>query len=99
MAVVALYAVFAKELRETLRDPNAFALSVLYPLLLYPALVWGFSAWTEYQDGQSAGQDAAIVVLGAASSEIADAMETADGVHVVAPAATREAAADALARG
>ncbi len=63
--VRAAFAVFLKELRETLRDPNAFLLSVLYPLLLYPGLVWAANLWTEYQTGQVAGERSPIALVGA----------------------------------
>ncbi len=78
----ALLAVFVKELREALRDPNAFALSVLYPLLLYPGLLWAFSLWTEYQDGQQAGEEAAIAVVGAATEQVVALLEADDRLTV-----------------
>lgn len=49
-----LRAVFAKELREVLRDVNTLLFSVLFPLLFFPGSIWVFtqvSAWMEGQRG------------------------------------------------
>lgn len=87
----AVLAVFQKELRETLRDPNAFLLSVLYPLLLYPSLVWAANLWTEYQTGQLEGERAPIALVGmpaegptALPPDVVTALTNAEMLEVVA---------------
>ncbi|MES2642800.1 MAG: ABC transporter permease [Myxococcota bacterium] len=78
----AIRAVFLKELQETLRDPNAFLLSVLYPLLLYPSLVWAANLWTEYQTGQIADERAPIVLVGA-PPDVVTALTDAKALEIV----------------
>lgn len=76
-----LLAVCLKELRETLRDPNAFLMSVLFPLLAYPMMVWGGSAWMEYRGGQNAGEQAPIAVVdGVVGGELAAILGGIDGL-------------------
>jgi len=79
----AVLAVFLKELRETLRDPNAFLLSVLYPLLLYPGLVWATNLWVEYQSGQLVGEIAPVAIVGEAPADVVTALQAADSVKIV----------------
>ncbi|MDP2306021.1 MAG: ABC transporter permease [Pseudomonadota bacterium] len=103
----AIVAVFLKELRETLRDPNAFLLSVLYPLLLYPSLVWAANLWTEYQTGQLEGERAPIAVVGAPAeapgagapradvpADVVAALTAAEALEVVAVTDADAALAD-----
>jgi sodium transport system permease protein len=91
----AVLAVFLKELRETLRDPNAFLLSVLYPLLLYPGLVWATNLWVEYQSGQLVGETAPVAVVGEAPPDVLAALAAVEALDVV----TVDDAEGALAAG
>jgi sodium transport system permease protein len=84
-ALRATAAVFLKELRETLRDPNALVMSVLFPVLVYPALVWGANLWVEYQSGQQADERAPVVLIGPAADVVRKPLTRAEGLVVVAP--------------
>lgn len=75
----ALGAVLTAELRQLLRDTNTLLFSVLFPLFLFPLVVWLFSQADALADGWQEGLRPRV----AASAELAS--ELPDTLEVVAP--------------
>ncbi len=43
--------VFRHEIRSAIRDRNTLIYTLVIPLFLYPALIWGILQWTQFQSG------------------------------------------------
>lgn len=62
-AVVA--AVLGKELKEAVRDAHVLGFSIVFPILFYPMLIWGFSQLLLLQSGQLEATPPRVAVVGA----------------------------------
>jgi sodium transport system permease protein len=80
----ALHAVLGAELRQLLRDLNTLLFSVLFPLFLFPLVVWAFSQAQGLADGWREGLRPRVAAPAALAAELPDTVE------VVAPDAPAE---------
>ena len=62
----ATLAVLDRHLRESLRDPHVLGVSIGFPLLFYPLLVWGMTQLGLFQGGTAEAEPPRVAVVGPA---------------------------------